>query len=80
MGVDLAFLRVVPNLISRRKDGGTESDATTALTIEGPVAIRYPRGKGIGKSGQLFSAYPWEKAKSCGGVFLKPSRGGHHHL
>jgi len=49
---DLAFLRVVPNLtIMVPKDELELSQMlTTALTIEGPVAIRYPRGKGIGKS------------------------------
>jgi 1-deoxy-D-xylulose-5-phosphate synthase len=48
---DLAFLRIIPNLtIMVPKDELELSQMlTTAFTVEGPVAIRYPRGKGIGR-------------------------------
>jgi len=47
---DIAFLRCIPNLtIMAPKDEQELRDMlATALTIDGPVAIRYPRGNGLG--------------------------------
>lgn len=47
---DIAFLRCLPNItIMAPKDEMELADMlATAFTIDGPVAIRYPRGNGIG--------------------------------
>ncbi len=47
---DIAYLRSIPNLtIMAPKDEAELVDMLhTALTIDGPVAIRYPRGAGFG--------------------------------
>jgi len=47
---DIAFLRCLPNLtIMAPKDEVELADMlATAFTINGPVAIRYPRGNGLG--------------------------------
>ncbi len=47
---DIAFLRCLPNItLMAPKDEAELADMlATALTIDGPVAIRYPRGSGLG--------------------------------
>lgn len=47
---DLSFLRLVPNLMimAPRDEGELQRMLVTALQHPGPVAVRYPRGKGIG--------------------------------
>ena len=47
---DIAFLRCLPNLtIMAPKDEVELADMlATAFTLDGPVAIRYPRGNGLG--------------------------------
>lgn len=47
---DLSFLRSIPNMIlaAPRDEYELQRLMKTALTVEGPVAYRYPRGKGTG--------------------------------
>lgn len=47
---DLSYLRILPNItIMAPKDEAELRDMLyTALRLSGPVAIRYPRGKGVG--------------------------------
>lgn len=47
---DIAFLRCLPNLILMTPSNEQECRAmlTTAFTHDGPAAVRYPRGSGIG--------------------------------
>jgi 1-deoxy-D-xylulose-5-phosphate synthase len=47
---DLAFLRTVPNLVilAPKDENDVQHCLKTALSHPGPVAIRYPRGAGIG--------------------------------
>ncbi|MDD5353689.1 MAG: 1-deoxy-D-xylulose-5-phosphate synthase [bacterium] len=47
---DLSFLRVVPNLVvmSPKDENELQHMVTTAIAHQGPVAIRYPRGQGLG--------------------------------
>ncbi len=47
---DLSYLRLVPNLtvMSPRDEQELRSMLWTALQLEGPAAIRYPRGAGFG--------------------------------
>ncbi len=47
---DLSYLRHIPNLVvmAPKDERELQSMLWTALTVEGPVAIRYPRGAGVG--------------------------------
>ncbi len=47
---DLSFLRIVPNLVvmSPKDENELQHMINTALAYKGPVAIRYPRGQGVG--------------------------------
>ncbi len=47
---DLSFLRAVPNLVimSPKDENELRLMLYTALQIDGPVALRYPRGRGLG--------------------------------
>lgn len=47
---DIAYLRTIPNLVlmSPQHEGELRDMLYTALCYNGPVAIRYPRGSGIG--------------------------------
>ena len=47
---DLSFLRYIPNLVlmAPKDEAELQSMLVTALSHEGPVAIRYPRGNGCG--------------------------------
>ncbi len=47
---DLSFLRSVPNLsiLAPRDEGELQDALYTALNLEGPAVIRYPRGVGMG--------------------------------
>jgi len=47
---DLSFLRVVPGLtmFAPKDEAELQTLLATALTMPGPVAIRYPRGEGLG--------------------------------
>lgn len=48
---DLAFLRTIPNMVIMAPSDEDECYhmLTTAYQYQGPAAVRYPRGKGIGK-------------------------------
>ncbi len=47
---DMSFLRILPNLVFMVPSNENElrNALKTALTLNKPVAIRYPRGKGVG--------------------------------
>ena len=47
---DLSYLRCLPNMtvLSPSDENETWRALNTALALEGPVAVRYPRGKGTG--------------------------------
>ncbi len=47
---DLTYLRSIPNMtiMAPRDEGELKRMLTTCLTLEGPAAIRYPRGAGEG--------------------------------
>ena len=47
---DLSYLRCLPNVtvLSPSDENETWRALNTALSLEGPVAVRYPRGKGTG--------------------------------
>ena len=49
---DLAFLRTIPNMVIMAPSDESEcyQMLTTAYHYKGPAAVRYPRGKGIGKT------------------------------
>jgi 1-deoxy-D-xylulose-5-phosphate synthase len=59
---DIAFLRCLPNLILMTPSNEQECRAmlTTAFRHDGPAAVRYPRGSGIGleTSGQPLESIP----------------------
>ncbi len=62
---DIAFLRCLPNMtIMCPKDEIELSHMLkTALEIDGPVAIRYPRGSGLGLAAETPTALPVGKAE-----------------
>jgi 1-deoxy-D-xylulose-5-phosphate synthase len=47
---DLSYVRMMPNftVMSPKDEGELQRMLKTALSMSGPVAIRYPRGEGIG--------------------------------
>ncbi len=47
---DISFLRSIPNLVimSPKNESELQAMLKTAIEMDGPVAIRYPRGKGEG--------------------------------
>ena len=47
---DLSYLRVIPNLtlFVPKDEAELQTLLATALTLDGPAAIRYPRGNGLG--------------------------------
>jgi 1-deoxy-D-xylulose-5-phosphate synthase len=49
---DLSYLRSIPNItiMSPKDENELQHMLKTALTFDGPVAIRYPRGSGSGKN------------------------------
>ena len=48
---DISYLRMIPNMtvMAPRDEAEMARMIETALTVKGPVAIRYPRGSGTGK-------------------------------
>lgn len=62
---DITFLRCLPNLtIMAPKDEVELADMlATAFTIDGPVAIRYPRGNGVGASSEMSAPITVGKAE-----------------
>ena len=57
---DMAFLRHIPNItmVAPRNGAELERILHMALTWDGPLAIRYPRGKGLVRGGQC-ACSPW---------------------
>ena len=49
---DVAFLRMIPNMrvMAPKDENELRHMLYTALRMDGPVALRYPRGKGVGVS------------------------------
>jgi 1-deoxy-D-xylulose-5-phosphate synthase len=49
---DLSYLRIIPNMsiMAPKDENELRHMLFTALDFQGPVAIRYPRGKGVGVS------------------------------
>jgi 1-deoxy-D-xylulose-5-phosphate synthase len=47
---DLSYLRIVPNMtvMAPKDENELRHMLYTALNVHGPVAVRYPRGKGVG--------------------------------
>jgi 1-deoxy-D-xylulose-5-phosphate synthase len=47
---DIAFLRMIPNMrvMAPKDENELRHMLYTALQMDGPVALRYPRGKGVG--------------------------------
>ena len=68
---DIAFLRCLPNLVLMTPSNEQECRAmlTTAFKHDGPAAVRYPRGAGIGleTSGSLLESLPIGK-----GLIVRP--------
>jgi len=62
---DIAYLRCLPNMtIMAPKDEQELRDMlATAFTIDGPVAIRYPRGNGYGVASRTPAALPIGQAE-----------------
>lgn len=72
---DLSFLRVVPGLtiLVPKDEGELQSLLATALSMDGPVAIRYPRGRGKGVPLSEHPAPlsgPWVETLVAGGDVL----------
>src|SRR5699024_5948391 len=63
---DLAFLRTIPNIVIMAPSDENEcyQMLTTAYQHKGPAAVRYPRGKGIGKAieANITQAIPFGKS------------------
>ena len=64
---DVAFLRCLPNLVLMTPSNEQECRAmlTTGFMHDGPAAVRYPRGAGIGAetTGQILEALPLGKGR-----------------
>ena len=63
---DIAFLRCVPNvsLIAPADEAECRQALSTAFRQDHPVAVRYPRGAGIGAAtGSDLSELPWGRAE-----------------
>jgi 1-deoxy-D-xylulose-5-phosphate synthase len=47
---DLSYLRIIPNMtiMAPKDENELRHMLFTALTFQGPIALRYPRGKGVG--------------------------------
>ncbi len=64
--LDLSYLRHVPNmsLLAPKDEDELRHMLNTALGYqEGPVAIRYPRGAGLGVELQAMEVLPWGRAE-----------------
>ena len=63
---DIAFIRCVPNmsLIAPADEAECRQALSTAFRQDHPVAVRYPRGSGVGAAvGTDLSELPWGKAE-----------------
>jgi 1-deoxy-D-xylulose-5-phosphate synthase len=67
---DIAYVRCVPNcaMLTPSDENECRQALTTAFRHDGPAAVRYPRGKGIGVDIETgLTAWPWGK-----GVVRRP--------
>lgn len=63
---DYSFLRCIPNMVVMAPKDEPECRAmlSTGLSLDGPSAVRYPRGAGMGiEAGQLLEVLPVGKAE-----------------
>lgn len=62
---DYAYLRTVPNLTVMAPSDAAEcrNMLYTGITLDGPSAVRYPRGAALGEVGKEMSAVPVGKAE-----------------
>ncbi len=65
---DIAFVRCIPNmaLLTPADEAETRMALTTAFRHDGPVAVRYPRGSGVGTvaaAGNSFETLPWGRGE-----------------
>jgi 1-deoxy-D-xylulose-5-phosphate synthase len=63
---DIAFIRCIPNmaLLAPADEAETRRALTTAHRHDGPVAVRYPRGNGVGTPlVQELDTLPWGKGE-----------------
>lgn len=62
---DMAYLRHIPNmaLIVPRDENMLRHAVETGLEHQGPVAIRYPRGKGTGVAPEKAAVLPWGRGE-----------------
>ena len=72
---DLSFLRLIPGLtiLVPKDEAELQSLLATALSMDGPVAIRYPRGRGKGvplSEHPVPLAEPWVENLITGGEVL----------
>ena len=72
---DLSFLRLIPGLtiLVPKDEAELQSLLATALSMDGPVAIRYPRGRGMGvplSEHPVPLAEPWVENLITGGEVL----------
>lgn len=62
---DLAYLRHIPNMsvLVPRDENMLQHTVLTGLSHPGPVAVRYPRGKGMGTALDTPHVLPWGKGE-----------------
>jgi 1-deoxy-D-xylulose-5-phosphate synthase len=63
---DIAFIRCVPNmsLLAPADEAECRQALSTAFAQDHPVAVRYPRGSGVGAAvGTDLAVWPWGKAE-----------------
>ncbi len=62
---DIAFLRCIPNLtiMAPKDENELRHMLATAFTLDGPVAIRYPRGNGYGLTPETAAPLPFAKGE-----------------
>jgi len=73
---DIAYIRCIPNcaLLAPSDENECRQALTTAFLHDGPAAVRYPRGSGIGVAQEPgLTAWPWGK----GVVRRTPAAGSH---
>ena len=61
---DIAYVRCVPNcaMLTPSDENECRQALTTAFRHDGPAAVRYPRGKGVGADiDKALTAWPWGK-------------------
>ncbi len=63
---DISYLRHIPNLsiLAPRDENMLQHAVVSGLSHQGPVALRYPRGKGTGIKTEQPSLLPWGKGEN----------------